>query len=280
MTTHTIIEGDVMDGLRSLPDNSVHCVVTSPPYGDLRSYGYDKTPDWHFKEVVPELLRVLVEGGVVVWVVGDETKNGSETGEPFRQALHFIDCGFNLHDTMIYQKNGPAYPSTNRYYNVFEFMFIFSKGAPRTINLLTDRENRWVGQKWSNKRTRRDREGTLHEGKWTPTEGGKFGVRFNIWCYAVGHGYSTKDEIAYKHPAIYPEALAEDHIMSWSNDGDTILDPFCGSGTTIKAARELRRNSIGIEISPEWIEVIRNRLQVDNQLDTGFVQYRFEKVPV
>lgn len=213
-----------------------------------------------------------------MWVVGDETVNGSETGDPYRQALGFLGEGFNLHDTMIYMKNGPAYPSKNRYYAVFEFMFVFSKGTPKTINLIADRENKWDGLKWSNKRTRRDREGTLRDGEWTPDQGGKYGVRFNVWKYAVGHGYTTKDEVAYEHPAIFPEALAEDHIMSWSNKGDTILDPFVGSGTTIKAARDLGRNSIGIEKVPKYVDIIRRRLRVDQQLDTGNVSYNFVRI--
>ena len=260
----TILQGDVVEQLQTLPDASVQCVVTSPPYDDLRSY--KDNPTFDLKGTITGLFRVLIDGGVVVWVVGDSTINGSESGTSFRQALLFMESGFNLHDTMIYMKNGPAYPSKNRYYSIFEYMFVFSKGAPRTINLIKDRENRWDGLKWSNKRTRRDREGTLRESEWNPSQGGKYGVRFNIWKYAVGHGYSTKDEIAYQHPAIFPEALAEDHIMSWSNKGDTILDPFAGSGTTLKAAHALNRNAIGIEINSEYVKIIKERLRLNEQL--------------
>ena len=81
-----------------------------------------------------------------------------------------------------------------------------------------------------------------------------------MWSIPVGGGHSTKDKIAYKHPAIFPEKVVEDHIISWSNEGDVVLDPFAGSGTTLKMAKKLKRNYIGIEISAEYIKIIHERL--------------------
>ena len=260
----TILQGDVVEQLKTLPDGSVHLGVTSPPYDDLRTY--KDNPTFDLKGVINQLYRVLVDGGVVVWVVGDQVIKGSESGTSFRQALIFMEGGFNLHDTMIYMKNGPAYPSQNRYFAVFEYMFVFSKGTPRTFNPLKDRPNRWAGQKWSKMRTRRNKDGEMTTTTWDKDQGGEFGVRFNVWKYNVGHGYTTKDEIAYQHPAIFPEALAKDHILSWSNEGDTILDPFMGSGTTLKMARECKRQSIGIEINPEYIKIAKERLRLNEQL--------------
>lgn len=248
--------GDCLEIMPLLP--KVDLIVTSPPYDNLRTYnGYS----FDFEGTAKACCRLTNDGGVVVWVVGDSTINGSETGASFRQALFFKELGLNLHDTMIYAKNGPAYPAKNKYYSVFEFMFVFSNGPPKTFNPLKDRPNRWAGEKWSNKRTRRNREGVLKDGEWSPEQGGKFGVRFNIWEYNVGHGFSCSDEIAYSHPAIFPERLASDHILSWSNKGETVLDPLCGSGTTLKMAEKYNRKWIGIELSEEYCAIGKKRIE-------------------
>ena len=253
----TIYNETCLDTMKRMPDNHIDLTVTSPPYDDLRDYkGYD----FDFEPTARELFRVTKQGGVVVWVVGDATVNGSETGTSFKQALYFMECGFNM-ETMIYEKNGPAYPSQNRYYSIFEYMFVFSKGKPKTTNLICDRKNKWVGQKWSNTRSRRDVTGELRKTTWEASQGGEYGIRFNIWKYNVGHGYSTKDECAYKHPAIYPEKLANDHIMSWSNPGDMVYDPFLGSGTTTKMAKHNNRKCIGSETTTEYCEIAVKRLQ-------------------
>jgi site-specific DNA-methyltransferase (adenine-specific) len=204
----------------------------------------------------------MFPGAILVWVVGDESQNGSESFTSIKQALFFRETlKLNAHDTMIYEKNGPAYPSKDRYYQIWEYMFVFSKGSPKTIHLLKDRKNRWAGQKWSTKRTRRDRMGNLKDGEWAPDQGGDLGVRFNIWKYNVGHGYSSGEEIAYEHPAIFPKKLADDHILSWSNPGDIVLDPLCGSGTTLRAAKDLGRKAIGIEIEKKYCDIAIERLR-------------------
>ena len=252
-----IIQGDA--AFLPLADNSVDLTVTSPPYDNLRTYNGNSSFDFH--RVARELYRVTKQGGVVVWVVGDATINGSETGTSFIQTLFFKEIGFNLHDTMIYLKNGPAYPSKNKYYAIFEYMFVFSKGAPKSINLLSDRKNKWVGQKWSNTRSRRNSAGILSASTWDKDQGGDYGVRFNAWKYNVGHGYTSSDPIAYEHPAIFPERLAQDHIFSWSSEGDTVLDCFAGSGTTGVAAIKTNRKYILIEKEPEYIEIIKKRIK-------------------
>lgn len=251
-----IIQGNAIDVLKTLPDGCIDLTVTSPPYDNLREYkGYV----FDFKSIAKELFRVTKIGGVVVWVVGDSTIDRSETGTSFRQALYFKGLGFNLHDTMIYMKSGPSYPSQDKYYQVFEFMFIFSKGKVKTFNPLKDRENRWFGEKWSKVRTRRNVAGDLKRTEWSADEGDKYGTRFNIWQYAVG-SKNSGDEISFEHPATFPEALAQDHILSWSNLGDLVLDPMCGSGTTCKMAKENNRNFIGIDISQEYCEISNRRL--------------------
>ena len=240
-----VILGDNCEILASMPAESVDLVVTSPPYDNLRTYGGHS---WDFAGVASEVTRVLKPGGVIVWVVADGTVKGSETLTSMRQAIHFKDvCGLNVHDTMIYEKSGVAFPDSNRYLQNTEFMFVFSKGAPKTVNLIRDRPNKYVGTMGGNKRG----------GLCTRAE---FGIRWNVWRYANGRDNSSKDRVAFKHPAIFPEALAKDHVISWSNPGDVVLDPFAGSGTTLKAAKELNRRFVGIEINSEYVDICRERI--------------------
>jgi len=248
-----VIQGDCLDVMKDIPDDSVDLVVTSPPYDNLRDYkGYN----FDFKGIANELFRIIKQGGVVVWVVGDATINGSETGTSFRQALYFKEIGFNLHDTMIYQKTGLTFPEVNRYYPSFEYMFILSKGKPKTTNLITDKENISEG---SHGGTFRQPDGSLKKGYGYAVK--KIGIRTNIWTYSSGMNKTTKDKFAFEHPAMFPEKLAEDHIKSWSNEGDIVLDPMNGSGTTTKIAKLLNRKFIGIEISKKYCEIANERLR-------------------
>jgi len=248
-----IIQGDCLEVMKTLEDKSVDMVLTSPPYDNLRDYkGYT----FDFEGIAKELFRIVKDGGVVVWVVGDATIKGSETGTSFKQALYFKDIGFNLHDTMIYEKS-TTLPciGAKRYYQIFEYMFILSKGNPKTFNPMEVESTR-SGFLDKTGHRRKDGTGFLdYKG-----ERKKNRRLFNVWRYAVGLGGTTNDKIAFQHPAIFPEKLAEDHILSWSNEGDTILDPMAGSGTTLKMAKKNNRNYIGIEISPEYIEIINKRL--------------------
>jgi site-specific DNA-methyltransferase (adenine-specific) len=259
--TNQIIQGNCVDIMRQFPPNSVDLVVTSPPYDNLRTYkGYV----FHFADIAIELYRVLKVGGVIVWVVGDSVINKSESGNSFRQALYFKDMGFNLHDTMIYQKNSCSYPDKTRYYQTFEYMFILSKGTPKTINLIKDRKNIWMDGRWG-KRTRRQKTGELIERTDVQPPVKEFGVRFNIWKINSGAGFSSKSKAAFQHPAIFPEKLAEDHILSWSNPGDIVLDPMCGSGTTLRMAKKNQRNYIGIDVSSEYCELAKKLINGGNE---------------
>lgn len=255
---NSIICGDNVEVLKSFPDECVDLTVTSPPYDNLREYN---GATWDFRGLSLELYRVTARGGVVVWIVGDATIGGSETGTSFRQALRFMEIGFRLHDTMIYEKSGTPYPASDkstRYSQAFEYMFVFSKGKPKTHNLIKDKPNRWAGAQSFGVSSSRGKDGVLRKrGKIVVAESG---YRTNIWRVRCGHGYSTKDEIAYKHPAIFPEALARDQIIAWSNEGDLVLDPFCGSGTTLKMAKVLRRDYIGIDICEEYCKIAEERL--------------------
>lgn len=241
--------GDCLDVMNSLPNESIDLTVTSPPYDNLRTYnGYS----FNFEGIAKELYRITKDGGVVVWIVGDATVNGSETGTSFKQALYFKEIGFNLHDTMIYQKSTP--PLThNRYEQNFEYMFVFSKKKPKTFNGI--RVERKYKDTRKNKAFRKNADNSIDYGYSTqnPTV-----LKTNVWQIFAGGGNS--DKLASKHPAPFPEQLAHDHINSWSNEGDTVLDCFLGSGTTGKMAKQLNRKFIGIEISPEYLEIAKKRI--------------------
>jgi DNA modification methylase len=249
---------DNIEGMRLLDDNSIDLTVTSPPYDNLRNYnGYN----FDFENVAKELYRTTKLGGVVVWVVGDATIKGSETGTSFRQALYFKEVGFNLHDTMIYEKAGFRYPDAIRYNAVFEYMFIFSKGKPKTFNPIKDKINLYAGGKVARQKQTRQVDGTITENSaWRNNKDkrvNEVGTRNNIWKLSSG----KQNALGQAHPAAFPEELAEGHIISWSNPGDIVLDPFLGSGTTSKVAKLTNRNFIGFDISQEYCNLAEQRLQ-------------------
>jgi site-specific DNA-methyltransferase (adenine-specific) len=252
-----IINGDSEKILASMPSNCVDLTVTSPPYDDIRDYNGYNFNDNVLQNIIKELFRVTKPGGVIVWVVGDSTTNGSESGTSFRQALKFMEVGFKLHDTMIYEKNTSSFPARqngNRYTQIFEYMFVFCKDKIKTAHLISDKPNKWAGHTNWGKNTNRLKSGELQETsdiKPVPD----FSPRNNIWRYNVGKGFNSKDKESHEHPAIFPEQLAEDHILSWSNEDDIILDPFSGSGTTCKMAKKNNRKFIGIDISEEYCKL-------------------------
>jgi site-specific DNA-methyltransferase (adenine-specific) len=240
--------------MKTLKDNTVDLTITSPPYDELRDYdGFSV----NINEISTQLYRITKDGGVVVWIVGDATTKGSETGTSFRQALQFMNAGFKLHDTMIYEKNTSSFPAKRtgkRYTQIFEYMFVFCKGSIKTGNLICDKPNKWAGHTNWGKNTDRQKDGELVEKKdIKPVP--EFSPRNNIWKYTVGKGFNSSDKESHEHPAIFPEKLAEDHILSWSNEGDVVLDIFSGSGTTCKMAKKNKRSYIGIELSQEYYDL-------------------------
>lgn len=257
-----LMHGDCLEQIKTLADNSVDLTVTSPPYDDLRSYGGQPAFSFEvFKGFAHALTRVTKPGGVIVWVVGDQVVGGSETGSSFRQALYFKDnCGLRIHDTMIYEKSCFSFPMNTRYHQLFEYMFVFSKGSPKTFNPIKDRPNKYAGKNLTN--TERQRDGTLKpiSDRDAAKKFADFSMRWNIWRYKVGNGHMGEPGMSYKHPAMFPLSLAIDHIKSWSNNGDTVLDPFMGSGTTGVACEKLGRDFIGIEREAEYLEIARRRI--------------------
>lgn len=244
-----------LDTMARMPDGFVDLTVTSPPYDNLRVYTGES--EWTFElfqEIARELYRVTKKGGVVVWVVGDATINGSETGTSFRQALYFKEIGFNLHDTMIWQKDAPQFPDAHRYLQVCEYQFVFSIDTPRAMNFIYDRRNISFGRTVSG--TNRNADGTTRRAACFGQAIAEMGRRFNVWAMP-----NTKGNAERNHPAPFPEALARDHILSWSNEGDLVYDPFMGSGTTAKAAHQLKRRWIGSEISEEYVALANKRLE-------------------
>lgn len=242
---------DALEYTEGLPDNSIDLIVTSPPYDNLRTYhGYT----WNFEGIACDSYRVLKPGGVLVWVVNDATVNGSETLTSMRQAIYFVDnVGFRMHDTMIYQKSGNPFSNEARYSQVWEYMFVLSKGAPKTANLLRTVTTGHGGGMSAG----RDRNGKLKRflGRNKDTK-----PLDNIWLI-MAHGFNaSSDKIAYEHPAIFPEALAERHILTWTNPGDIVLDYFAGSGTTQKMARNNGRHYLGCDLSEAYVQIALDRL--------------------
>lgn len=263
-----IYSNNCIDFMKSMKDNFVDLTVTSPPYDDIREYkGYT----FNCEEIAKELFRITKKGGVVVWVVGDKIRKGNKTLTSFKQALFFQQIGFNVHDTMIYKKKNTPFMRSNGYTNCFEYMFVFSKGSPKTFNPLKEKTVRNGFEMLVHNK------GTDGVNKKVLKELRKEKTKNNIWEYAVGSGGSTNDKIAFNHPAIFPEKLAEDHIISWSNESDVIFDPMCGSGTTLKMAYLNKRKYIGCDISDEYVNIAKRRL---SQYNREFVKNYFSKIDV
>lgn len=249
-----IIHGDSLEELKKFEEGSIDLTVTSPPYDNLRTYNgnNDQWGEHIWKGVIEELYRVTKDGGVVVWVVGDATIKGSETGTSFKQALWAMECGFNLHDTMIWNKDGGGAVGSNKCYTQnFEYMFVFSKGKIKTTNLIYDKPNASFGKDKSGVGRRLATGEHKIEKRKASAE---LSRRNNYWYIAPQKG---------EHPAIFPEQLAHDHIISWSNEGDTVLDPFMGSGTTGVACKNLNRNFIGIELDKDYFEIAQARIDAE-----------------
>ena len=256
---------DCAEGMNLIDSECIDLVVTSPPYDGLRRYnGYD----WDFEKTADELYRITKNGGVVVWVVGDSTVDGSESGTSFRQALYFMDIGFNLHDTMIYQKINYIPLTHNRYEQSFEYMFCFTKGRPKIFNpIMIPCKNAGKVESYGS-----FRRSSLDENQAMRTPEGieykrtkNFKIHSNIFSYTLGAEKTG-------HPAVFPNKLAYDQIISWSNEGDLVLDPFVGSGTTCVEAKRLKRNFIGFEISEEYCKLAKERIESVkfNRLKYGF----------
>lgn len=256
-----------LETMAKMPDCFVDLTVTSPPYDGLRTYNGYSFP---FEDIAKELFRITKDGGVLVWVISDATVQGNESGTSFKQALYFKEIGFNLHDTMIYKRQA-AFPDVVRYYQEFEYMFVFSKGKPKTINLLRQNKSESTIKRNNSgihkSRHERQQNGEIKNGDLKSIQrvnNAKLDdtrIRSNIWEIATGSQKSTKDKIAFEHPAIFPEQLANDHILSWSNENDIIYDPFMGSGTVAKMSILNNRNWIGSEISNEYCNIIEERIK-------------------
>lgn len=259
---------DCLDGMKLLGDGCIDITVTSPPYDNIRDYnGY--VFDW--KKTIEQIFRVTKQGGVVVWIVSDQTVNGSETGTSFKQALYAMECGFNLHDTMIWKKESCAFPDATRYYPNFEYMFVWSKGKPKAYHPIEDRINKCAGTKVHGTFREVDGELKRRSRAWKEVMCKDKGVRFNVWEITTEKNNKTG------HPAVFPINLAKDHIISWSNEGDMVLDPFLGSGTTRIAAWETNRQFIGYEIDSTYFEVQQKRFEDATKQMTVWTEKPWER---
>ncbi len=247
--------GDCLERMKEIPDGSVDMVLTSPPYDNLRTY--NDSLNWNeeiWKRVIAEAVRVLSPSGIMVWVVGDSTVKGCETGTSFRQALYAMALGLKLHDTMIWQKPDYMPLTHNRYEQSFEYMFVFVKGRVSTFNGIKDKENVGAGRKITGTWRNENGETVPKSGVNSKVVSG-FGLRSNVWSIPTAKGKKS-----HSHPAVFPLQLANDHIISWSNPGDTVLDMFMGSGTTGVACRNNNRKFIGIEMDPTYYGIACGRI--------------------
>jgi DNA modification methylase len=256
MEINKIYNENCLDTMAKMEDNFIDLTVTSPPYDNLRTYnGYS----FDFENVAKELWRITKQGGVIIWVVGDQTKDGSESGTSFKQALYFKELGFNLHDTMIYRKQNYTPLTHNRYEQEWEYIFCFSKGKPKTFNPIKVPCKHAGQTTWGHPNMYKTDNGELTKVKKTVINNEK--IKGNIFEYLVGSTQTGK----IKHPAMFPKQLASDQIISWSNEGDLIYDCFMGSGTTAKMAIINKRNYIGSEISEEYCNIIEQRISQTQQ---------------
>ena len=257
MEINKVYNEDCRNTIDKMPDEFFQMAVTSPPYDGMRTY---TGCDWNLEialDIIGRLSRVVKKGGVVVWIVNDATEKFSESGNSMRHALHFMETGFGLFDHMVYEKPARPRGSNLGYHQVWEHMFVFSKGKPSHGKLIEDRRNN-DAQSMTSASRKPNGDFRVEKVKYK-----QFGRRTNVWKYNVGYNKSAAEDIAYKHPAIYPEKLAEDHILSWSNVGDLVYDPFMGSGTTAKMAKKNGRDYIGSEISEEYCQNIEQRLAMN-----------------
>jgi DNA modification methylase len=257
-----LYHGDCLEVMKNIPDKSIDLTVTSPPYDNLRTY--NNSLEWNFEifqGIADQRYRITKEGGIIVWVVADATINGSETGTSFRQALYFKDIGFNIHDTMVYLKKGVVFPDKTRYYQAFEYMFILSKGKPKTFNPIKDHKNISYGRK--NADVYRQKDGSYKKRSRKSKIIPEYSKRLNYWFIQnAKRGIHTRE-----HPATFSYKLANDHIISWSNKKDTVLDCFMGSGTTGVACANLQREFIGIEKEKKYFDIAKQRIeQAESQL--------------
>lgn len=250
-------QNDCINHIKQMADEVIDLTITSPPYDDLRFYGGNKPPTIDYKTLASELLRATKPGGVCVWIVADQTKKGSETLSSFRQAILFQEAGWNVHDTMIWHKDTATMPDRTRYNQVFEYMFVFSKGKPKTFSPIEDRRNKWAGTKVHGTYRNAQGEPVKRGGSWSEKVISEFGKRNNVW------GIPGEKSNKTGHPAVFPERLVHDHLVSWSNAGDLVFDPFTGSGTTgVVAVREGRKFQ-GVELNPEYARLADERVEAE-----------------
>lgn len=291
---NSIVLGSNVDTLKKFPENCIDLTVTSPPYDGIRNYNNKLDTEkeligsysFPFEELAQQLFRVTKLGGVVVWNVNDQTVEGkdggtTETGNSFRMALYFQSIGFNIHDTMIYKKPGVRFPDKTRYHQTMEYMFVLSKGKPKSINFINDIENKSYNphkNQWAKDRNKRNKDDGYENCDTFTFAVGEFGRRHNVWTINPEQSTGRNIEEFNWHPAVFPSSLAHDHIISWSKEGDVVLDPFSGSGTTAIQAKITKRNYIGLELNEEYVtksrKIIENYSTLDNHIknDKGILE--------
>lgn len=254
-----LLTGDACEILPTIRESSVDLTVFSPPYDGLRDY--KGKPSFDMAVLGREILRVTKEGGVCCMVIQDATKNGAKSLTSFRTACLFADLGWRLFECCIYSRAGvPGAWWTKRFRVDHEYIFIFTRGdgLPRRF----DKTSLMVESKYAGITaggTKRTTKGDFVAIKKTVISPLK--CRGTIWHYAASN--TERNKTKSEHPATYPDSLARDIISCFSKEGDLVLDPMMGSGTTGIASVNMGRRFLGIEISVQYMEIAKRRFRAE-----------------
>jgi site-specific DNA-methyltransferase (adenine-specific) len=259
-----VLVGDAVERLQELPDGSVRTCVTSPPYWGLRDYGNDgqlglePTPQEFVEnlcKVFDEVWRVLADDGTL-WVnLGDSYANKSLAGIPWRFAFSMQDRGWYLRQDIIWAKPNPMPESvTDRCTKSHEYVFLLTKNPRYYFDNEAIKEPvshpNLIGK--TQKVSYHDDSAMRNDGNRVVVRGDRRNKR-SVWTV-------TTKPYKEAHFAVYPPELITPCILSGSAEGDTVLDPFSGSGTTGEVALTHGRNYFGIELNPEYAALSEKRL--------------------
>ena len=258
--------GDCREVLEELPDNSVDLIFTSPPYADQRKKTYggvppDKYVEW-FLPISEQLLRVLKPTGSFVLNIKERVVNGERSTYVIELILEMRKQGWLWTEEYIWHKKN-SYPGKwpNRFRDAWERLLHFTKN--KKFNMYQEAVMVPMGD-WAKTRLKKLNENDKKRSE--SKAGSGFGKKVANWL-ARDKAYPTNVlHLATvcnnkNHSAAFPESLPEWFIKLFTKEGDTVLDPFMGSGTTILVAKRMKRNSIGIEIIPEYYEMVKNKIQ-------------------
>jgi DNA modification methylase len=264
-----ILTGDALTTLKTLPSESVHCCITSPPYWNLRNYkvagqlGREKTSAEFIDNLVSvcrEVRRVLRKDGTFFLNLGDTYSNKSLSGIPWRVAFKLQDDGWFLRQDLIWHKpNAMPESVKTRWVRAHEYLFFLTKTESHYFNIDSIREPLITKSNVREKSKEEHNEAVLSP----------IGKGIREWNHPLGLSPRSVLNISTRpfkgiHFATFPSELVKRCILAGSPEGGVILDPFLGSGTTLAVALELDRVGVGIDLNPEYVEIAKQRIKESN----------------